>query len=473
MTCRQVIRNSLALGTLLLWLGFADLWGQTNSVVRRPTDRVLRVSQNVGNGPTTRTEIGLAPSNKIGDWKVFKNWNEGSSVVAESDTIVWIGTSVGLVRWNVINRTYQTFDESNGLPFSSVHSLCLDRQKQLWISTTQGIIKYSNGIFTVFNSGNANLPNAPFTWLAIDSMGTIYAAYDFYIANHTYVDGGVAILNGANWSYHDIENSFGTWGPSGICVYHDTVWISEWDNFYIMVGSTITPAPRWTGGGVTSMAVDYQDSLWAQSNNLKLLKYSAGGWTVMIENTASWREIWNDPRGGLWLSTRDGWYVPNQTLYRLDIEMLRRGERCSPWLPMGICPVPQLTRQFNSHYALNSSAQYFATCWGLLTFNGSTWKSIGIPKSLLSNVVYSLGTSPAGEVFLSAEMAIQKTDGIRWDSLGNQGWINPEIKFKPDGSLWRDGIAGRTLGSVRFNYDLRFIGIQRMDAKRFRHATAA
>jgi hypothetical protein len=421
------------------------LLAQPDSHAKKFAGQLIHTDPNAPNAPANRNEIRLDPQSSTGEWRLFKNWNEGNSVIAESDSIVWVGTSVGLVRWNTANQSYQTFDETNGLSFSSVHSLCLDRQRQLWISTTRGVVKYTNGIFTTFTSGNANLPNAPFTWLAVDSLNNIYAAYDWYIANHAYVDGGVAMFNGTDWTYHDIANSFGTWGPSAICVYNDTVWISEWDNFYIMVGSVVTPAPRWPGGGVTSLAVDYQDSLWAQSNSQKLLKYSGGIWTVRIDGT-SWQEIWNDPRGGLWLSTRDGWYVPDQTLYRLDIEMLRLGQRCFSWLPPGVCPVPQLTRQFNSHYALSSSAQFFATRWGLLKFAGSTWQPIVTPKSLLSNVVYSLGTSPSGKVYLSAEMSIQRTDGVEWDSLGNQGWIDPEIKFYPDGSFWHTGVGRYATG---------------------------
>ena len=165
----------------------------------------------------------------------------------------------------------------------------------------------------------------------------------------------------------------------------------------------------------------------------------------MIDNLKAgvdWSEMYNDPRGGLWLAAKEGWYLPNQVLYRLDIEMQRNRVSCTPGMANGICVIPGLTEQFNSQYALSSFDQYFATRWGLLKFNGSSWQSFTTPKTLLSNLIYSLGTSPSGETYLSAEMTAQKTDGIMWTQTGGVQWLNPPIRFHTDGSLWDDGING-------------------------------
>jgi hypothetical protein len=62
-----------------------------------------------------RTSIQLKKASNSGEWMKFSNWNEGNAVVAESDSIVWVGTFGGLVRWNVMTKTFQTFDETNAL----------------------------------------------------------------------------------------------------------------------------------------------------------------------------------------------------------------------------------------------------------------------------------------------------------------------------------------------------------------------
>ncbi len=396
-----------------------------------------------------RSAIQLVQSNSTGEWVTFKNWNEGNSVVAENDSIVWVGTAVGLVRWNVNSKTYQMYDETNGLIYSSINCLALDHKHQLWIGTTQGLVKYVNGTFTFYNHLNSPLPDAAITKIVIDSSDRIYAGTEAYVESNAWKNGGFVIYDGTTWK--SVTMPIDGWiGPLwSLACYHDTIYVScGYTQTYIYTVKGLEKSPGWSFGGATSFAIDYQDNLWAESNQMKMLMYSGGRWTVVIDNQKEgigqlWSELWNDPRGGLWLSNSEGWYVPNQVLYRLDIEKRRRGETCTSWLPKGICEVPELTKQFNSQYAIDSNHQYFATRWGLLWFNGSTWQSIQTPKTLLSNVIYSLGTSPTGEVYLSAEMAIEKTDGIKWDSLGGTGWIDPEIKFKPDGSFWRDGIHGQ------------------------------
>ena len=113
-------------------------------------------------------------------WIRIKNWNEETSVVAESDSVVWVGTTVGLIRWNTVNSTYTTYDETNGLTFTGINSLAIDQAKHLWITTTQGIVKYSNGIFTYFDSQNSNLPDAQFTHIVFDSLNRVYVGYESY-----------------------------------------------------------------------------------------------------------------------------------------------------------------------------------------------------------------------------------------------------------------------------------------------------
>jgi streptogramin lyase len=408
------------------------------------------------NYPNSQTAINKIPNLKSisinpkissgGDWVEFKNWNETNAVVAENDSIVWVGTSVGLIRWNINNRSYTTFDEKNGLNHTSINSLALDKNKILWITTSTGIVKYSSGIFTVYNFQNSYLPNAPFTHIAIDSLNNIYVGYEWYISNYEWVDGGIAIYNGTTWLYRDIPCGRGTFGPTSICVYHDTVWIGEYDQLYTLKDNSVLPVPGWMGG-VRSITVDFEDSLWILSNQNNLQKLRKDGWKIIIDfdiepfgNSGS--NIWNDPRGGLWFSDGSYWYPPEQTMYRLDINMQRLGQTCTPGVPKGICSVPRLNHQFSSQYALHNNVQFFATKWGLLKFTGLFFQSYIIPTTLSSNCIYSLGCSPSGEVYFSAEMITQKTNGISWDSVGENGWIDPEIKFKPDGSFWNDSFHG-------------------------------
>lgn len=402
-----------------------------------------RVSTSAASATTiSRTPITLNRASSTGQWVSFKNWNEGRAVVAENDSIVWVGTSVGLVRWNVATRTYQTFDETNGLPYTSINGLAIDRLGQLWIATTKGVIKYAGGVFSVYNFQNSNLPNTAFSHLAVDSTNRIYATYEWYIANNVRYDGGVAVFDGTHWNYINIYNTIGTFGPSAICVYHDTVWVGAYDNFYILDGNTVIPAPNWVGGGLTSLAVDYEDSLWAQMTIFsKTAKYVAGRWQVVGQdnNGIPGKYFWNDKRRGLWLSFGGGWWYGARPL-RLDIEYRRLGISCSQWYPPGICDVPGAPGDFISHHAFSDTSQFFVYNWGLFKFNGTRWTTFVIPRTLFSNEIYLLGCSPSGQVYISSPLAFQKTNGLQWDSVGGPGWINPPIRFHPNGTVWLGGI---------------------------------
>jgi hypothetical protein len=390
---------------------------------------------------------------QLGQWTRLKDWNEANSVVAESDSIAWVGTPVGLVRWNVATNTYQTYDESNGLVFTSINSLAIDKSKQLWISTTQGMVKYFNGTFTSYSYENSNLPPAVFTCLTIDSLNNVYVGYEAYVENNNFPDGGVAVFTGTSWKYFSIHNSQGNFGPSSVCAYHDTVWIGEYDNIYTFSNDSAIAVPQWNDFGVYSMAVDYQDSLWVLSTDGKMLKHFQNGWKELVDsiNFSFWQAIWNDPRGGLWLSLgTDIWYN-GYGPYRLDINLQREGSKCSSWLPAGICDVPGIPGQFCSQYSISPTSQFFAsvgsansqfqtTEGGLYKFDGFTWQIFRVPATLDENYIYGLGTDQNGEVYLSTPFYTQKTDGQSFQTIG--GWVtglrswNNHFRVAPDGSIY-------------------------------------
>jgi ligand-binding sensor domain-containing protein len=215
-------------------------------------------------------EIDLNSERVNGEWKVFKNWNEGRAVVAESDSIVWVGTPVGLVRWNVASATYQTFDENDGLRFTSINSLAIDTLKRIWIAASQGLAVYSEGTFSHYDFTNTPLPDAGMKAVFIDNSNYVVVTYGATFG--WYNDGGVARFDGSNWQIWNYNSGI-YWGPScTMCNYNDTLWITSGEDLFFLVDDTFEKAPGWTFGGCYSLAVDYQDSLWVESFQGKTLK---------------------------------------------------------------------------------------------------------------------------------------------------------------------------------------------------------
>lgn len=418
-------------------------------------DPKIRINKNDLSEPSKRNKIQLKKKSLIGEWKVFKNWNECIAVFAENDSIVWVGTPVGLVRWNVFNGTYRTFDEIDGLKYTWINSLVIDKTGKLWIAAKQGLAVYANGTFTHYNYTNSVLPEASMEVVCVDSSNRIIVAFGPPLSGGWFQDGGIGRFDGNSWQFWKYGSSI-YWGPTyDMCVYHDTVWIGGGKDIFILTEDSFNSAPGWIYGGAGKFAIDYQNNLWVEAFTRKTLKYSNGTWKVIIDRDLEgigglWYDIWNDPRGGLWLSMKDIWwsgYGP----YRLDFSLRQQGAYCGTGIK-GVCTIPGILGQFYAHHAISATSQFFASIGsanslpesksqgGLFWFNGIQWKKFRVPITIYANEVYRLGCSPQGDIFISSPYAFQKTNGIQWDSIGGSGWIKSPIRFKPDGTVWVGGI---------------------------------
>lgn len=73
------------------------------------------------------------------------------SLYKTDDDYLWLGTKYGgLCRFNTKTETFDIFDEKDGLSNNTVHSILADNDKNLWLSTNNGISKFNipNNIFT-------------------------------------------------------------------------------------------------------------------------------------------------------------------------------------------------------------------------------------------------------------------------------------------------------------------------------------
>ena len=401
-----------------------------------------------------RDEIKFSTEAKTGYWKIFKNWNEGRAVVAENDTIVWVGTNVGIVRWNTQTSSYKTFDENQGLMFTTVNAVTLDQNMNLWIGSTQGLVKYDGINFVHYDYTNSPLPNAKIECLAVDKLNRIVLAYGPSYENGTYQYGGVARFDGKNWKKWSY-NASSYWGDIvSIVNYKDTVWIGGGGNLFILTDNTFETAPNWNYGAAYSIAIDSEDSIWVSTNSRKTFKLNKNGWTIAIDQDTEaigFNMIWGDPEGGIWLSQREIWWLGDRPL-RLNLQKRRQGVICGT-NSRGICTVPGIPGQFYSHFAISPSAQFFVSIGigstypsyvteqgGLFKYNGSQWTVYRVPTTILQNKIYGLGKGKNGNIYLSTPYYSQKTDGVNWETIG--GWVtgvrnwNKDFKLAPNNQLY-------------------------------------
>ncbi|TNE73558.1 response regulator [bacterium] len=62
-----------------------------------------------------------------------------TSLIMDSDSILWVGTSNGLNRVNLSSKTIEIFKEKQGLPNNYIYSIEKDKNGFIWVSTNRGL----------------------------------------------------------------------------------------------------------------------------------------------------------------------------------------------------------------------------------------------------------------------------------------------------------------------------------------------
>jgi ligand-binding sensor domain-containing protein/signal transduction histidine kinase len=70
------------------------------------------------------------------------SYSRVTDIIAENDTTVWVGTPVGLNRFNPRKGTFTRFYEKDGLPDNFIKGLTLDASGNLWVTTNNGVCRF-------------------------------------------------------------------------------------------------------------------------------------------------------------------------------------------------------------------------------------------------------------------------------------------------------------------------------------------
>lgn len=99
------------------------------------------------------------------------------SIYEGRDGNLWLGTSEGLVEWNLKNQTFVTYNVEDGLPSNSIYSVQGDDKDCLWLGTNLGLAQFNIHTHEIINyyvtdglQGNEFSKNASFK----DKNGIIY-----------------------------------------------------------------------------------------------------------------------------------------------------------------------------------------------------------------------------------------------------------------------------------------------------------
>ena len=98
--------------------------------------------------------------------------NTVQALAQTKDGFIWLGTEVGLVRFD--GNSFQVFDKntSPALPGNDIRCLLAARDGSLWIGTSEGLARWKDGTVTAFTTKDG-LPQAEILHLAEDGQGRV------------------------------------------------------------------------------------------------------------------------------------------------------------------------------------------------------------------------------------------------------------------------------------------------------------
>ena len=119
--------------------------------------------------------------------------------IADNEKFIWLATDEGAYRINKkSNETIHLTKTNSSLPSNQVTSICCDKDDNVWIGTTNGILRYDNYAYILMNSENTDLPDNHVTAMVVDKNN------DLWIGTYT---GGIMKVHNFRYKVYNHLNS--------------------------------------------------------------------------------------------------------------------------------------------------------------------------------------------------------------------------------------------------------------------------
>ncbi|MFH1379500.1 MAG: two-component regulator propeller domain-containing protein, partial [bacterium] len=165
------------------------------------------------------------------------NYTNGNYLtdIAIEGSIIWCGTTGGMVAWNISNNTYEKYDVIDGLSSNQVNAAAVDNEGNKWFATENKLSKFDGTIWTTYTTDDGLLRNNV-NDIAVDENGNLW---------------------------------FATGGGSG--------GITKFD------GTTMTSFNQDDGlvsDRIVAVASDQNGTIWIGSDDMGVIKYNDSTWTT-------------------------------------------------------------------------------------------------------------------------------------------------------------------------------------------------
>jgi signal transduction histidine kinase len=226
--------------------------------------------------------------------------NDIRCLLAASDGSLWIGTSEGLARWK--DGAVTSFSTKQGLPADGIRALA--ESAYVWAWTDQGLARFSDGGRFVDSTSKTGLPASAITAITTSGNGALWVmAHESAV---TFADGhwGTPILQ------KQLAPVFPKEGAEFIQEVIGQVVVSTKATAQVLHGdfvvARLTVGKDLSGSRIQTLLMDHEKALWIGTNG-GLARWAAGKLQRFPITdplaTASILSILEDREGNLWVGT--------------------------------------------------------------------------------------------------------------------------------------------------------------------------
>ena len=364
------------------------------------------------------------------------------SILSDREKNIWITTTNDGLYILKYDDTVIHITKENGLPTNSLSVVYEDRLSNIWIgSNGGGLIKYANKAFLSYK--NIKGLNSPSIFSIVqDNNENIWVATS---------EDGAFVYNGYKTKQYSIKNGL----PSNNIrsIVKDAkgyIWLAT-DNGLVKYANgdfkTYTTKDGLPINNIRVLLVDFEDNLWVGTYGGGLSKFENGGFKTITQDDGLSHNyihaLFQDKKGNIWAGTGNGVNKIN---------------------PKGVVRNYSRSKDFCNPYVGSITEDNFGNIWFgtdrcIVRYDGIDFKSMTANDGLSSGVIYLLHKDRHGNIWVGTNNGIDK---ITLNSYGQidriknykaeQGFIGIECNTRAiyegdKGNIW----IGTVKGLIKYN----------------------